>query len=90
MLCREVCSKPQKDAADGEAGWDEGKDPPGIIHGATRPVSLLVDSGGRRGVGEGVVFGSSPLSHSHLGRDWEMLKSLKSPVYTQGSAQHIR
>lgn len=60
VLRRAACSKPWKDATDGEAGWDEGKVPPGVICGPTRPVSLLVVSRGRRGVGEGVAFGSSP------------------------------
>lgn len=45
------------------------------------PLLFFFWVGGRRGVGEGVVFGSSPLSHFHPGRDWETLKSPKPPVY---------
>lgn len=35
---------------------------------------------GERGVGDGAVFRSSPLFHSHLGRGWEMQQSPKSSI----------
>jgi len=91
---RGACSEPRKEAAYGEADWDEGKDPPDVTCGATRPIftSVFFRGGGIGGCWwRDSVWKFLPFSFSswqELGNA-EITKIFSLQAHTQNSVQHI-